>query len=539
MHNQWRQPTIQDMTVLLKNLLIPLAIKSKDDGFKFVHELKKEMFADLEYVQSLEKEVDELESEKANFSKEYDLLFQIQVRQPLFQVIERYKWTLKTKKKWVPKIRKDIVSKSISSTIDIASRTPNDSTPNTDLGSNLSNVPSSSNSLADCSTHPIHCTVHCGNDQFSPILGNDLLTGNRGSDLYAITLQETMSATPICFMAKTSPTQAWLWHPQVITVRTDRGIEFLNKTLHAYFKEEGIELQTSTPGTPEQNGAIERRNRTLVEDARMMLSAFNLPLFFWAEAIATTFKHLYIFGCTCYITQDGGNLDKMKEKGDPCIFVRYSIQSKGYRVYNKRTRLIVKSIHINFVEIKELSKASDYDNSGPAPQLQMTSDHNRLELVTNDYNNEPSSSKLVLNVSPQVDTNAPSLQELDFLFSPLFKEYFTAGNHSASKSSAVFDNFQQQDSQPTKNIQPTIEPITLTTNVNAKENNSNQAADAYFVPYEFFNPFCTPIQEFAESSSCNIDNSNMHTFYQCLQSDYRWTKNDPLKQVRGNPSKPV
>ncbi|GKF39089.1 retrovirus-related pol polyprotein from transposon TNT 1-94, partial [Tanacetum coccineum] len=73
----------------------------------------------------------------------------------------------------------------------------------------------------------------------------------------------------------------------VISVRTDRGTEFLNKTLHAFFKEEGIEHQTSTPRTPEQNGVVERRNRTLVEAARMMLSASKLPLFFWAEAIAT------------------------------------------------------------------------------------------------------------------------------------------------------------------------------------------------------------------------------------------------------------
>ncbi|GKF77552.1 retrovirus-related pol polyprotein from transposon TNT 1-94, partial [Tanacetum coccineum] len=71
---------------------------------------------------------------------------------------------------------------------------------------------------------------------------------------------------------------------QVITVRTDRGTEFLNKTLHAYFKEEGIEHQTSTPRTPEQNDAVERRNRTHVEAARTMLLASKLPLSFWAEA---------------------------------------------------------------------------------------------------------------------------------------------------------------------------------------------------------------------------------------------------------------
>ncbi|GJR93349.1 retrovirus-related pol polyprotein from transposon TNT 1-94 [Tanacetum coccineum] len=60
---------------------------------------------------------------------------------------------------------------------------------------------------------------------------------------------------------------------QMINVRTDKGTEFLNKTLHAHFKEEGIEHQTSTPRTPKQNGVVERWNRTLVEAARTMLSA--------------------------------------------------------------------------------------------------------------------------------------------------------------------------------------------------------------------------------------------------------------------------
>ncbi|GJT76576.1 retrovirus-related pol polyprotein from transposon TNT 1-94 [Tanacetum coccineum] len=188
---------------------------------------------------------------------------------------------------------------------------------------------------------------------------------------------------------------------QVITVRTDRGTEFLNKTLHAYFKEEGIEHQTSTPRTPEQNGVVERRNRTLVEAARTMLSASKLPLSFWAEAVATacytqnrsiiisshgktayhiindrkpSIKHLHIFGCICYITRDGENLDKMKEKGDPCVMVGYSTQSKGYRVYNKRTRLIVESIHVKFDEIKEMM--SDHNSSDLAPQRQEMSVEN-------------------------------------------------------------------------------------------------------------------------------------------------------------------
>ncbi|GJX08146.1 retrovirus-related pol polyprotein from transposon TNT 1-94 [Tanacetum coccineum] len=405
---------------------------------------------------------------------------------------------------------------------------------------------------------------------FRDLLGNDLVTGTRGSDLYTIALQESSSPTLICFMAKASPTQAWLWHlrlshlnfetinllfkndivnglpklkyvkdqlcsscgmgkakrstfktktvpsskgrlhllhmdlrspmrvesingkkyilvivddfsrytwthflrskdetlevlidflkmiqcglqAQVINVQTDRGTEFLNKTLQAYFKEKGISHQTTIDRTPEQNGVVERRNHTLVEAARTMLLASKLPLFFWAEAIATacythnrslitprhektpyhiinerkpTLKYLHIFCCTCYLVRDDENLDKMKEKGDPCIFVGYATQSKGYKVYNKRTRLIVESIHINFNELKEVMTSDDntsglvpqrqmaleHNSSCPAPKLQKTYVHNSTKLKIQDHNNEPSSSKLVPNVVPIVDETDTSLQ---------------------------------------------------------------------------------------------------------------------------------
>nr|GEX73412.1 retrovirus-related Pol polyprotein from transposon TNT 1-94 [Tanacetum cinerariifolium] len=227
-------------------------------------------------------------------------------------------------------------------------------------------------------------------------------------------------------------------------------------------------------------------------------------------------------------TEDGENLDKIKEKGDPCILVGYSTQSKGYRVYNKRTRLVVKSIHIRFDEIKEMletsvandtsclvsqrQKASDYDNPDPVPQLQ--------------------------NVSSSADAHVLSQQELDLLFSPLYDEIFTAGTSSVNKSSSPTNNSNQQDTQPTTNIHYTSEPSTLT-NFHAEENNDNQAEEEHLLEDEFTNPFCTPVQEVAESSSHNIGNSNVHTFNQPQVSKYRWTKDHPLEQVRRNPSKPV
>ncbi|GJX09930.1 retrovirus-related pol polyprotein from transposon TNT 1-94 [Tanacetum coccineum] len=154
----------------------------------------------------------------------------------------------------------------------------------------------------------------------------------RGSDLHTISLQEPSLPNPICFMAKASPTQAWLWHRRLSHLNFDtinlfskndivnglpkfKGIEFLNKTLQTYFKEEGISHQMTIAQTPEQNNVVERRNRTLVEAARTMLLVSRLPLFFWAEAIAIAFR-------------DGENLDKMKEKGDPCIFIGYATYKK-------------------------------------------------------------------------------------------------------------------------------------------------------------------------------------------------------------------
>nr|GEY75002.1 retrovirus-related Pol polyprotein from transposon TNT 1-94 [Tanacetum cinerariifolium] len=79
---------------------------------------------------------------------------------------------------------------------------------------------------------------------------------------------------------------------------------------------------------------------------------------------------------------DGENLDKMKEKGDLCILVGYSTQSKGYRVYNKRKKLIVESIHILFDEIKEVSEMYvANDTSGLVPQRQKASDYDNFNPV--------------------------------------------------------------------------------------------------------------------------------------------------------------
>ncbi|GJY63457.1 copia protein, partial [Tanacetum coccineum] len=94
-------------------------------------------------------------------------------------------------------------------------------------------------------------TVRFGDDQFSLILdlqGNNLLTGNRGNDLYTNSLQESTSSTPIYFMAKASPTQAWLWHQRLSHLNFDY-INLLSKKdiviAKGYAQEEGIDFEES------------------------------------------------------------------------------------------------------------------------------------------------------------------------------------------------------------------------------------------------------------------------------------------------------
>nr|GFB58009.1 Gag-Pol polyprotein [Tanacetum cinerariifolium] len=82
-------------------------------------------------------------------------------------------------------------------------------------------------------------------------------------------------------------------------------------------------------------------------------------------------------GDECIFVGDGENLGKIKEKGDACIFVGYSTQSRAYRVFNKRTRVIVETIHVNFDELPHM--ASDHVSSDPAPECQrMALEHGSL-----------------------------------------------------------------------------------------------------------------------------------------------------------------
>nr|GEU43858.1 retrovirus-related Pol polyprotein from transposon TNT 1-94 [Tanacetum cinerariifolium] len=189
-----------------------------------------------------------------------------------------------------------------------------------------------------------------------------------------------------------------------------------------------------------------------------------------------------------------------KEKGDACIFVGYSIQSRAYRVFNKRTRVIVETTHVNFDELPQM--ALDHVSYDPVPQCQRTAlEHDSLSLG-------PQCQENVTQAAETVTTS----NELDLLFSPMFAELLNGSSQVVSKSSAEStadapNQRQQQHITPLNNqttTDPTCQVPTQAPTIASTEN-INQAdmitENAQVENDEFINIFCTPVQDRGDTSS--------------------------------------
>ncbi|GJR48587.1 retrovirus-related pol polyprotein from transposon TNT 1-94 [Tanacetum coccineum] len=188
----------------------------------------------------------------------------------------------------------------------------------------------------------------------------------------------------------------------VQNIRTYNGTEFVNRTLRAYYEDVGISHQTFVARSSQQNGVVERRNQTLVEATRTMLIFSKALLFLWADAVATT-----CFNQNRSLIHIG-------------IFVGYALAKKAYRIYNKRTRLIIETIHADFDELTTM--AFEQFSSGPGPQL-LTPGTISSGLVQN----SPSPTPYV----------PPTKKDWNILFQPIFDEYFNPPPSVASLVPAV------------------------------------------------------------------------------------------------------
>nr|GEU61365.1 hypothetical protein [Tanacetum cinerariifolium] len=314
--------------------------------------------------------------------------------------------------------------------------------------------------------------------------GNDLLTGSHGTDLYLITLQDINSSNPICLMAKASSSQAWLWHRRLSHLNFDT-INLLSKNdivvglLKLRFVKDylcsscelGKAKRTSfyvklTPGSKRRlqllhmdlcgpmrvasiNGKryvlvivddysrytwthfLRSKDETpevLINFLRLVQRGLQAQVRIVRTDKGTEFLnqtlHAYFAAKGILHQTDGENLDKMKEKGDACIFVRYSTHSRAYRVFNKRTRVIMESVHVNFDELPHM--ASDHISSDRAPECQsMALEHDSLIPAIQRQENVP-----------QADRTVKTSNELDLLFSLMFDELLNGSSKVVSKSSA-------------------------------------------------------------------------------------------------------
>ncbi|GJT38014.1 retrovirus-related pol polyprotein from transposon TNT 1-94 [Tanacetum coccineum] len=329
-------------------------------------------------------------------------------------------------------------------------------------------------------------------------------------------------------------------------IRTDNGTEFVNQALSAYYEGVGITHQKSVPRTPQQNGVVERRNRTLVEAARTMMIFSKAPMFLWAEAVATAcytqnrslihtrhnktpyelvhekkpdLTFFRVFGALCYPTNDSENLGKFQAKADIGIFVGYAPSRKGYRIYNKRTRRLMETIHVTFDEMDQ-TMAPVRISSGPVPVI-MTSGQLKSGL-------------------------APTDKELEMLFQPMFDEHLEQSPVDEQVPSATEINTQVVP--PGTSLSTTIAQDAPSTSASSSTSDSHLPVQHQEIPED------TPIIHdvphpshnlvpgdpgSAQSSSGNVNAVEPNHDNYPPDHIRRWTKDHPLDNIVGNPSRPV
>lgn len=159
--------------------------------------------------------------------------------------------------------------------------------------------------------------------------------------------------------------------------RTDNGTEYLNREFDEYLSSFGIIHQTTCPGTSEQNGLAERKNKHLLDVTRSLMFAMNVPKHLWSEAVMTaaylinrmplrvlghktpieclTGKNSFVvppkvFGCVCFVKDYRPSVGKLDPRALKCIFVGYSGKQKGYKCWCPAEKRMFISMDVMFRE---------------------------------------------------------------------------------------------------------------------------------------------------------------------------------------------
>ncbi|KAJ9565619.1 hypothetical protein OSB04_001585 [Centaurea solstitialis] len=324
----------------------------------------------------------------------------------------------------------------------------------------------------------------------------------------------------------------------VQTVRTDNGTEFKNQALKGFYNSLGITQTFSAARTPEQNGVVERRNRTLVEAARSMLAQIQLPQYLWAEAVNTAcytqnrsiihrrfgktpyqllfgripnIDYFKVFGYPCFVLNETENRGKFGPKSDEMIFVGYSDCSVAYRVFNKKSRVVYESVNVRFDPFVEISSTVS----------------SNADAVSNNVVSTYASSCTTTYIDPPATSN-----ELDSISA--------TPSSSATLSSEVSptSSFPCQD-LPSIESSPSSSPIVmdshhLDTTVDAQvQSSDHDVCDNDLLPdgHESLTTQPASTNDVYVSSSVNDQTPLPHTA--------KWTKAHPIDLIIGDPTSSV
>ncbi|GJT22067.1 retrovirus-related pol polyprotein from transposon TNT 1-94 [Tanacetum coccineum] len=298
--------------------------------------------------------------------------------------------------------------------------------------------------------------------------GVDLLKGSRGSNLYTLSLEDMMLSSPICLLSKASKTKYWLWHRRLSHLNLDsitalakqglvRGLPKLKFQKDHLCSACALRKSKKHTHKPKAENTIQEklyllhmglcgpmRIQSINGRKYILVIVDDYSRFTWVkflrskdEVLEFMIKFLKMIqvclnatvrnirtdngiDALCFPTNDSEDLDKLKPKADIGIFVGYAPAKKAYRIYNKRTRLIIETICVDFDELTAM--ASELFSSGPGPQL-LTPGIINSGLVPN---------------PPYPTLYVPQTKkDLDILFHLMFDEYFNPPRSVASPVFAV------------------------------------------------------------------------------------------------------
>ncbi|GJW07699.1 integrase, catalytic region, zinc finger, CCHC-type containing protein [Tanacetum coccineum] len=349
------------------------------------------------------------------------------------------------------------------------------------------------------------------------INGTDILKGSRSTNLYTISMDEMMKSSPICLLSKASNPYSWLWHRRLNHLNFGTINDLARKDLvrglpRLKFEKDHLcsACQLGKSKKFSHRPKSKNTNMEVLHTLHMDLcgpmrvqsikgkkyilvivddySRFTLVKLVHDKKPDLTFFR--VFGALCYPTNDSEDLGKFQAKADIGIFVGYAPSRKGYRIYNKRTRRLMETIHVTFDEMHQ-SMAPARMSSGPEP--------------------------FILSPGQLKSGLAPTDKELEMLFQPMFDEHLEQSRVNEPVPSATEINAQ---------VVPPEEPTHEDTPINHDVLHPSHNLD-------------TGDPGSAQSSSGNVNSAEPNQVNYPPDHLRRWTKDHPLDNIVGNPSRPV